>query len=67
MLAQAAVPFLRALVGGEEGGMHLLAFQHVRHQWGHRHVAGVEGQVDRFFAVILGIRAQRTSAHSYEK
>ena len=32
----------RALVGGEEGGLHLLAFQHVRHQRGHSHVAGVE-------------------------
>ena len=50
--AQAAVALLRALVGGKKRHADLLAAQHVGHQVGDAHVAGVEGEVHRRVAGV---------------
>ena len=66
MVSQASIALLRALVGGKEGHVHLLAFEDLRHQRRHLHVAGVKGQIEGLFAVILRSSASETCPSRYQ-
>ena len=66
MVSQASIAFLRALVGGKKGHVHLLAFEDLRHQRRHLHVAGVKGQIQGLFAVILRSSASETCPSRYQ-
>ncbi len=66
VVAQAAIPFLGAFVGGEKRHAYLLACENVGDQRRHGHMASIEGQIERLFTVFLGTSAGYKNARSYK-
>ena len=66
VVAQAAIPFLRAFIGGEKRHAYLLACENVGDQRRHGHMASIEGQIERLFTVFLGTSAGYKNARSYK-
>jgi hypothetical protein len=56
VLTQATVARLGAFLRGKKSDPHALTLQDLGHQRGHRHVAGIEGQINRFFTRKNGSR-----------
>ncbi len=66
VVAQAAIAFLGAFVGGEKSHAYLLACENVGDQRRHGHMASIEGQIERLFTVFLGTSAGYKNANSYK-
>jgi hypothetical protein len=56
VLAQAAITLFRGLISGKKSDIHIMAFEHISDERGHRHVAGVEGQVNGLAAGRLRLK-----------
>ena len=65
MLAEAAIALFGGFVGGKKSHPDVLSLEHIGDQLGHRHVAGIERQINRFLTSFLASSPSWTSASSY--